>query len=491
MRRFSLARLPIHRIVASLVALTATVTLSILPNYSAQAANSGDFNPGNIISDAIFFNSGTMGTTDIQNFLNAKMPGCLPMSQPAQYASQRRACLRDYAEAPSDAEVSLVKALYQDIHGRSPEAGGLSTWVTALKSGQPVSYAVNGVLASDEYYNARIVATYRQVLNRDPEPSGQGYWLTEIQTSRLKVDDLAMIHTASDEYFNYRAGGNPATFVSNLYQTLLGRSASAGEVSNWVGVLNSSGRRAVIDGIYNSNESAARRINALYRSYFQRDADPSGIITYTPWVLGPGRDQALRGLLVNSPEYLSNAIARYSGAMITSDRYCNGYTSDGLESAATIIRKVAVSCGINPRALLVLLEKESGLVTDTWPLQWQYRSATGMGCPDTADCNPEYGGFLKQVYYGARSFKYYVANPTRYSYQGWGRTANVLYNPNANCGTRSIYIENSATFALYTYTPYTPNSAALSNLYGTGDSCSAYGNRNFWRLFTDWFGATH
>jgi hypothetical protein len=31
----------------------------------------------------------------------------------------------------------------------------------------------------------------------------------------------------------------------------------------------------------------------------------------------------------------------------------------------------------------------------------------------------------------------------------------------------------------------------LANLYGTGDSCSAYGNRNFWRIFRDWFGSTY
>ena len=49
-------------------------------------------------------------------------------------------------------------------------------------------------------------------------------------------------------------------------------------------------------------------------------------------------------------------------------------------------------------------------------------------------------------------------------------------------------LANAATAALYYYTPYQPNAAALANLYGTGDSCSAYGNRNFWRLYRDWFG---
>ena len=209
-------------------------------------------------------------------------------------------------------EVALVKALYADVHNREPDTGGLNTWVNALRNqGQPVSYAVNGVLASDEYYKARIVQTYRDVLNRDPEPAGLGYWLNQIQTSRLKVDDLAMIHTASDEFFNVRAGGNANRFVDLLYQSLLGRTAGVSEQQYWAGRMGEIGRLGVIFAIYGSNESAARRINTLYLRYFQRPADRAGIETYTPMILGDMRDQGLRGILVNSPEYYQNAINRF------------------------------------------------------------------------------------------------------------------------------------------------------------------------------------
>jgi hypothetical protein len=51
-----------------------------------------------------------------------------------------------------------------------------------------------------------------------------------------------------------------------------------------------------------------------------------------------------------------------------------------------------------------------------------------------------------------------------------------------------VRIRNQATANLYNYTPYQPNEAALASLYGDGDECSAFGNRNFWRIFTDWFG---
>jgi hypothetical protein len=69
-------------------------------------------------------------------------------------------------------------------------------------------------------------------------------------------------------------------------------------------------------------------------------------------------------------------------------------------------------------------------------------------------------------------------------------TINVRYHPNSACGTVPVYIQNQATAGLYNYTPYTPNEAALRAGYGTGDGCSAYGNRNFFSYFTDWFGST-
>lgn len=168
---------------------------------------------------------------------------------------------------------------------------------------------------------------------------------------------------------------------------------------------------------------------------------------------------------------------------------CKAYAGSSKESGASIIAKVAAACGINPQVLLVLLEKEQGLVTDSWPSSRQYRSATGYGCPDTADCDASYYGFFNQVYNAAYQFKKYQASPNSRGYVA-GRWNSIQWHPNAGCGSTNVYIENQATAALYIYTPYRPNEAALGNLYGTGDGCSSYGNRNFWRMFPDWFGNT-
>jgi hypothetical protein len=170
------------------------------------------------------------------------------------------------------------------------------------------------------------------------------------------------------------------------------------------------------------------------------------------------------------------------------DGLCTGIGA-GTKSAAQIIYEVGVSCGVNPKVLIILLQKEQSLITDDWPWNVQYQSATGYGCPDTAPCDAEYYGFFNQVYMAARQFKRYARNSNQYTYQAKANNL-IRYNPNAACGGSTIYIQNQATAGLYNYTPYQPNQAALNNLYGTGDACSAYGNRNFWRMYTEWFGST-
>jgi len=171
------------------------------------------------------------------------------------------------------------------------------------------------------------------------------------------------------------------------------------------------------------------------------------------------------------------------------DAYCSGGIAGANKTAAQIISDVSQACGINPKVLIVLLQKEQSLITDDWPWSIQYRSATGYGCPDTAPCDAEYYGFFNQVYNAARQFQRYTKQPQLFNFAA-GRTSNIQYNPNAGCGSSPVGIQNGSTAALYNYTPYQPNAAALANLYGTGDGCSAYGNRNFWRMYNDWFGSS-
>jgi hypothetical protein len=173
---------------------------------------------------------------------------------------------------------------------------------------------------------------------------------------------------------------------------------------------------------------------------------------------------------------------------MSKSNYCAALPGTASSSAAAIIASVGRACNISQRALLVLLEKEQGLVTAVSPTRGKFEAATGFYCPDTAPCNPAYAGFFYQVYNAARQFQIYRALPGSFNYKP-NAVNTILYNPVRSCGSSAVFVRNSATAGLYNYTPYQPNASALANMYGVGDACGAYGNRNFFRMWTDWFGS--
>jgi hypothetical protein len=180
---------------------------------------------------------------------------------------------------------------------------------------------------------------------------------------------------------------------------------------------------------------------------------------------------------------------------------CQAYSGAASESAANIIWKVAQACGVSPKVILVMLQKEQGLVLDTYPTARQYKYAMGADCPDDGGCGAT-AGFFDQVYGGAYWLKRYTHPPgtgpgTPYTtafnaMYPVGSYSNILYTTagTAGCGDKrkSVLVSNQATHALYVYTPYTPNDAALASRLGTTVTCGAYGNLNFFRYYSLWFG---
>lgn len=118
---------------------------------------------------------------------------------------------------------------------------------------------------------------------------------------------------------------------------------------------------------------------------------------------------------------------------------------------------------VNPRFLLILLQKETSLIEDSNPTQNHLDWATGYMIFDgMLTCSPydkcwRYKGFGKQVNSAALQFLYYVKNPENRTYEA-GKT----YTFQNQYGTifkekMTVCIENNATAALYNYTPHVFN----------------------------------
>jgi len=122
---------------------------------------------------------------------------------------------------------------------------------------------------------------------------------------------------------------------------------------------------------------------------------------------------------------------------------------------------------INPKFLIVLLQKEQSLIEHPSPTKNQLDWAVGYGCFDNQACNERWRGLGRQINSSALQFHDYVANPQRYTYK-----AGVTYTvTNTGRPPSVITPANNATAAFYNYTPHVYN-----------------GNFNFFKLWMKYFG---
>lgn len=142
-----------------------------------------------------------------------------------------------------------------------------------------------------------------------------------------------------------------------------------------------------------------------------------------------------------------------------------------MRTAADIIWRAAQQHSINPKFILVLLQKEQSLIEDQDPTQKQLDWAAGYAvCDDCSMNDPlieRWKGFGKQVNSAALQFSEgYLDDIDHY-----GKTAGK-YGPGltVTIDGQAVTPVNAATAAMYAYTPH------------------LHGNQNFVTVWNRWFG---
>ncbi len=129
---------------------------------------------------------------------------------------------------------------------------------------------------------------------------------------------------------------------------------------------------------------------------------------------------------------------------------------------------------ISPKFVIVLLQKEQGLIENPAPSQGSLDWATGYGCPDSGGYNARWQGLWKQVNSATLQFYDYIKNHGDYTYQQ-GKTYSFSNRYSTTIqGNVSVTPYNKATAALYNYTPHVYN-----------------GNYNFWKLWGRYFAKSY
>ena len=195
-----------------------------------------------------------------------------------------------------------VTAVYRDLFGRTPDAGGLATWTNALTTGTPRTAVADSITGSDEYRSRLIRTAYADYLGRSPDPAGLANWLTAMRRG-LTIQQMESGFISSPEYYG-KAGGTPSSWVRKLYADVLGRSAGASEVNHWVSVLSRGASRSdVALGFLLSTEHLATVINGHYQHLLGRNLDPAGKITWVQAIQRGVRIERVIAGIIASAEY--------------------------------------------------------------------------------------------------------------------------------------------------------------------------------------------
>lgn len=139
-------------------------------------------------------------------------------------------------------------------------------------------------------------------------------------------------------------------------------------------------------------------------------------------------------------------------------------------TVADMIYRAAQEHKINPKYILVKLQKEQSLITAKKPTQKQLDWAAGYAVCDSCSMDDpkiqKNKGFGNQVDSAAGIMRWYYDNVGK---QGFIKKKDTTYTISGE----SVTPKTMATAFLYTYTPH------------------RQGNENFWKLWQSWFGQTY
>lgn len=204
---------------------------------------------------------------------------------------------------------SVVRALYNDVLGRAPDAAGEDYWTARVTATGDPGPMVDGIVMSRERLQSFVTAQYSAALNRAPESGGLEYWIGYLGAG-AGVPQLQSAIYGSDESLATLGGGDVRTWFAVVYQKVLGRAATAADLDYWTGYATTNGRAAAVRWIVTSPESGMIRLNAYYQTFLGRDVDPSGVASWLPMMAERG-DFVLPRMIGTSPEYWDRAQTRY------------------------------------------------------------------------------------------------------------------------------------------------------------------------------------
>jgi hypothetical protein len=199
----------------------------------------------------------------------------------------------------------LTTGFYYDLLHRAPGTSEVANWTAALQAGMSPQQEAIGFLTSPEYYSDLVNSDYWNLLQRGPSSAELNSWVSDLQ-SGVSQQQVEVSFLTSSEY--YQLQGSTATqWLASLYQKVLDRSGTLGELADWNQVLlGGSSLSAIATEFVTSGEADALQVNSAYQQLLSRGAQPAEVAGWVGAMQNGLTLSELNAEIVSSPEYLAD-----------------------------------------------------------------------------------------------------------------------------------------------------------------------------------------
>jgi hypothetical protein len=215
--------------------------------------------------------------------------------------------LKNVKVVGSDSDAFFIEEMYAERLDRVADEAEVNFWMNVLQGSGGQAAVVSGIERSAEARTDLVKNLYQRYLGRAAVGTEEQGWVKLMMNGETDEQITAAILASPEFYVRAQtlvSSGTPdERFVQALYLTLLNRTASSSEVSNWVSQLPTIGRFGVALGFLESNEFRTGAVTSFYSTMLQRSPDTAGLAV---WV-NSGKDlEHIRLGFEGSAEFFTN-----------------------------------------------------------------------------------------------------------------------------------------------------------------------------------------
>jgi hypothetical protein len=123
---------------------------------------------------------------------------------------------------------------------------------------------------------------YDDILGHDGSTTAMAYWTSQVLDGRLQMADVITALAASFAFTNQFS--TDAAMINGWYEKLLGRPASANDITYWGAHAGTKFRQEVASALVHSAEGRRHRVSQLFDRFLHREATHADAALYSTWL---------------------------------------------------------------------------------------------------------------------------------------------------------------------------------------------------------------